>query len=305
MAVEGSFGRCIEVCFPQVQVRSVVVMGEGWDSVAVLVNGSLVFRFPKRSDVEAQYVREARLLPALAAVLPLPIPDVRFFWPGDATFPRCFLGYELIVGVPGCSSVLGDRAGLLARQLAGFLSALHGFPIERACALGVPWCDAAGWRMRYVCLYQDVCAFVFPLLSVSEREAMAALWEGFLSDDGLFLFQPSLVHQDLTGDHILVGAAGVCGVIDWGDVAIGDPAIDVAGLLYAFGAGFVRDVLAGYRADGDALLLRRALFYRQIIPVHEVLFGCQMGLEGHVQAGLLELRGGEFGGGWGVGGGRL
>ena len=44
----------------------------------------------------------------------------------------------------------------------------------------------------------------------------------------------ALVHGDLYAAHLLVGADGdPCGVIDWGDVHIGQPVVDLA-LLFSF-----------------------------------------------------------------------
>jgi len=60
--------------FPNVPITTLDYLSEGWESVACLVNGHLVFLFPKR-DMAEHYLRtEIRLLPELAAHLPLPIP---------------------------------------------------------------------------------------------------------------------------------------------------------------------------------------------------------------------------------------
>lgn len=45
---------------------------------------------------------------------------------------------------------------------------------------------------------------------------------------------PTLVHGDLDGRHLLVNDDGeLCGVIDWGDVHLGDPTADLAA-VHAF-----------------------------------------------------------------------
>ncbi|WP_433025623.1 phosphotransferase [Actinomycetospora sp. CA-053990] len=49
-----------------------VPIGSGWDSDAVLVDGRWVERTARRPAAEAGLRREARLLPWLAAWLPLP-----------------------------------------------------------------------------------------------------------------------------------------------------------------------------------------------------------------------------------------
>ena len=78
------YQQIIAACFPDLAIERCRPIAEGWDSVAVAVNDQLIFRFPKRCDIEPQYQIERLLLPALAGALPLPVPDVAFFWLGGA-----------------------------------------------------------------------------------------------------------------------------------------------------------------------------------------------------------------------------
>jgi hypothetical protein len=58
-----------------------------------------------------------------------------------------------------------------------------------------------------------------------------------------------LVHQDLKGEHLVVGADGrVRGVLAWTGAVVGDPAEDIAGLALAVGspAAVRAATLAGY-----------------------------------------------------------
>src|SRR5688500_12869643 len=92
------YRQIIATCFPELSIASCTIHSEGWDSVAVAVNNALIFRFPKRHNVEPQYQIERRLLPALASALPVRVPDVAFFWPGGAGYPSTFIGHHLIEG---------------------------------------------------------------------------------------------------------------------------------------------------------------------------------------------------------------
>src|SRR5262245_17365683 len=129
----------IKACFPKLEVRSIAPASEGWDSVAIEVNGEYIFRFPKRPDVEPQYEKEARLLAELAGQVPAPIPRFAFVWPGGAAYPMRFLGHRKLAGVP-----LNDRdftptqLDQIAEQLGAFLTALHHFPVARAAQLLAP-----------------------------------------------------------------------------------------------------------------------------------------------------------------------
>jgi aminoglycoside phosphotransferase (APT) family kinase protein len=64
----------IALQFPELAPVLLVSMGAGWDNTAYLVNGTWVFRFPRRW-VAANLIRmEAAILPAIAQRLPLSVP---------------------------------------------------------------------------------------------------------------------------------------------------------------------------------------------------------------------------------------
>ncbi|MBK9711046.1 MAG: phosphotransferase [Kouleothrix sp.] len=283
----------IAACFPELAINTCEFVSQGWDSVAVVVDGELIFRFPKRPDVEPQYRMEALLLEALAGRVALPLPRFAYVWDGRPPYRQVFVGYRMLAGEqlrPGLLAALG-RAGIAA-QLGGFLSDLHGFPVEQAARCGVQGGDAAQWRLRYRNQYADVQARVLPLLDADARARVARRWAGFLEHDANFRFRPALAHCDLSGDHILVDPAGgtVSGIIDWGDAAIGDPALDFTGLLDDYGAGFAELALAAYRREVDPTFRERMAFYRFVMPFNEILFGLRTGLQPHVDAGLAQLR---------------
>jgi aminoglycoside 2''-phosphotransferase len=289
----------LEVCFPQLQIHSVVPISEGWDSIAVDVNGEYIFRFPKRPDVEPQYEKEARLLAELARHLPAPIPQFVFLWPGGSAYPVRFLGHRKLAGVPlDLHDFTPNLLESLAGQIGAFLAALHNFPVARAAQLLAPnepgiiiAGGAAGWRHYYQQLYRQVREQALPLLGASARAAAEQLWENFLGADAYFGFQPALVHNDLTANHVLcdITGAAISGVIDWGDVAIGDPAIDFAGLLADCGADFMELALAAYAGGVDDTFRSRTQFYAEAMPFNDILFGLATGDAALVAQGVEAL----------------
>jgi aminoglycoside 2''-phosphotransferase len=286
-----NYRQIIAACFPGLALRSCQQVAEGWDSVAILVNDALIFRFPKRRDVERYYQIEWRLLPALAGVLPLPIPDAAFFWPGGAAHPGSFIGYHMISGVQLTHEHLSpNRAGDIARQIGQFLSALHSFPIEQATQLGVPKGDQTTWHQSYRDQYARLESRVLPLLSPAAQARIARDWQAFLSDQTHF--RVALIHHDLADEHILYDPARgtLSGIIDWGDTAIGDPAIDFTGLLAAYGEGIVERVLEHYHGHVDASFRDRMRFYRGVMPLNTVLFGLDTAQEEFVRQGLNEIQ---------------
>jgi len=73
-----------------------------------------------------------------------------------------------------------------------------------------------------------------------------------------------LVHGDLHFRHLLVGGGAASGVIDWGDVCVSDPAIDLP-LLWSFvppkGRGAFLDA---YGPVNEAQLLRARVLAVQL-----------------------------------------
>jgi len=287
-----SYRAIIAACFPEFPIATCAVHSQGWDSVAVLVDDTFIFRFPKRPDVEPQYRMEARLLPQLAPTLSVAVPRFEFIWPGGRSYPQRFVGYRMIAGRSLDASLFRSfQAEPLAKQLGRAIGEIHRFPTKQATMAGVPGGDAQHWRGEYRALYERIQAQVFPLLSTTARERCAARFEAYLQKEAYFQFAATLIHRDLNAEHILVDPArnAVSGIIDWGDAAIGDPAIDFTGLYAELDREFMDQVLAHYDAAGDSTLRERALFYAFVMPFHAVLFGLSIGSRQHIDEGLAQL----------------
>ena len=67
--------RLIEAQFPDLELSSLSLLGQGWDMTVWLVNERWVFRFPRRDIVIPGLTNEIAHLPLLAPLLPLPIPS--------------------------------------------------------------------------------------------------------------------------------------------------------------------------------------------------------------------------------------
>ena len=110
------------------------------------------------------------------------------------------------------------------------LRELHSFPVDRARALLGDAGTVDEWRSGYEELWLDINARVVPLLSAAVGGAVTREFADFVRDVN---FEPALVHRDLGPEHILVGDA--LAMIDFEDVAIGDPVIDFVGIFNEFG----------------------------------------------------------------------
>jgi aminoglycoside 2''-phosphotransferase len=283
----------LQACFPTLGVERCVPLGEGWDSVALLVNGQDVFRFAKRPDAAVRQAREAELLTMLADRLPLPIPRYTHTWTDPAWPGKRIVGYRLIAGeqlIP--ARARPEHRATQAAQLGEFVSALHTVPVEQARRHGAQGGAAASRREAYRGFFAIVRANMLPLFTAREQAAIVAYWSRYLDDDTCFAFTPTLVHRDLNTEHVLFDPAtgNLTGVIDWGDAGLDDPAVDFAGVRHQLGDDFARQMLAAYRHPLDTTFLRRMDFYAGMEPFHEIRFGQMNGDAAHLAHGIEWVR---------------
>jgi aminoglycoside phosphotransferase (APT) family kinase protein len=248
-----------------------------------------VFRFPKRPDVERQLFIERAVLPFLAERTAVPVPAFAFHGVPSARFPMHFAGYEKLTGVPAIGvEPAAANPGRLAQVLGEFLSSLHAFPVETASALDVPAYPAA-------LLLEEVreeALSDLPRVREALPDAPETEWRRFFErpPDGAGV-TPVLVHGDLAAEHILIDpdAGEITGVIDWSELAVGDPALDVAGLCHWGGTGLAAAVLSRYQPRLDDGLLARARYLGACRGVGDIVFGLESGRSEYRDAGARAL----------------
>jgi len=222
--------RLIADRFPELGVESLELVAAGWDNTVWLADGRWAFRFPRREIALPGLERELAVLPALAPLLRLPVPVPRFVGRPTEAYPWPFWGGELVPGRESCELALSDDDRVaVARALAAFLRALH----DPAVAAAVRAADLfpvdpngrADMAVRVLRVREQ--------LADAER---AGLWQRSRRADELLdeagrLPAPKaavLVHGDLHFRHVLLDAERrPSGVIDWGDVCLADPAVDL------------------------------------------------------------------------------
>ncbi|MDQ3069157.1 MAG: phosphotransferase [Acidobacteriota bacterium] len=278
--------------FPEVRGRTSSFLGGGCDSDAYEIDGEWVFRFPKRADVAAQLAVERAILPRIASVLPVPVPSFLYFGRPSPMFPFHFAGYRRLDGEPALrlpSHVM--PLGPLASSLARSLSALHAFAVEDAEARGVATqpIDAVIDEAR-----ADALGAFEQVASASPESPLDA-WRRYLRAG----IEPprgapaTLLHNDLAAEHVLIDAKAkkVTGIIDWSDVAIGEPAADFAGIFHWGGETLLRRVIAEYCGRLDAAQLACARYLAACRGASDVRFGTETGRPEYVAAGIAALEG--------------
>jgi aminoglycoside phosphotransferase (APT) family kinase protein len=232
IAVEDSLvSRLLTEQFPLLGLPHLEVLGVGWDNVAYLVNHQYVFRFPRRHIAVRLLERETRILPLLVAALPLRIPAPEFVGQPDSFYPYPFTGYRMISGTTACRVDWTDESRIQnAVEIAGFLAALHRIPIDDKTREWAPGDDISRTDLekRFEVMKERVAQLEGEAFLHDQKVVLVETAEA-LSQTPPWIGQTCWVHGDLYARHLLVDeATRVNGVIDWGDVHLGDPALDLS-----------------------------------------------------------------------------
>lgn len=215
--------RCIRAQCPKIEFRELREYAHGWDNTVFITDTGWSFRFARRAIALPGLQREIDLLPAIAASVPLPVPvPLHHGTFGDPPWP--FLGFRFLPGTELVHARLDDRTDV-APEVGQFLAALHAMP-EPA---GLPMdpfgrADAATLAAR---AREELAGLV----------ADPAIEEILTEADKLPPPEGSTVlsHGDLYARHILVNDHGhTSGIIDWGDLCLAPPAVDLAVAYSAF-----------------------------------------------------------------------
>ncbi|MFJ5956135.1 aminoglycoside phosphotransferase family protein [Paenarthrobacter sp. NPDC092416] len=198
----------------------VPVASSGTDNVMLRLGDRFVVRLPRIDDAAGSLAKEwkysAFLGPQLPAAIPAPIAKGA---PGRG-YPWAWTVSEWL---PGENPVPGRAELGLAADLAAFVRTLH------AIDVGVPASDATlssyrGGRIdaRETATRKaiaDCDGLLDTALLTEVWDLVAQAPEG----DGNAVW----IHTDLQPGNLLVSGSRLAGVIDWGGLAIGDPAVDL------------------------------------------------------------------------------
>ncbi len=208
---------------PHLADRPLVPGPTGWDNTHWLLGGDLAVRLPRRRTAVGLVVNELTWLPAIAGGLPVAVPvAVHAGEPGgDWPWP-----WSIVPWFPGERSDLAYpplEPEEHAATLGGFLAALH---------VPAP-ADAPHNPYRSIPLAERAVRTDAAMEALAERgegDAVAVLhaaWQLGL-DAPAHAGPPTWIHGDLHPGNQLAHDGELHAVVDWGDIAAGDPAADLA-----------------------------------------------------------------------------
>lgn len=224
----GMARKAIVAQFPQLKPVSVKAFSEGWDNVVYAVNDTLLFRFPRRELVLPVLDNALRIMPKLAPLLSLPVPKPEFIGEASPVYPYPFFGYRKMAGNSATELRLPDDARRpLAAQLGRFLKTLHAqIELAEDCDIPVdPYQKASPHRVLER-TSKALCA-IHPHYDAATITAFEALLEKVPQEH---LVPYVFTHGDFYSRHLLIDpdTHQLTGVIDWDDIHIGHPALDLS-----------------------------------------------------------------------------
>ncbi|MFI6297876.1 aminoglycoside phosphotransferase family protein [Nonomuraea sp. NPDC050790] len=232
---------------PDLADLSIREVAGGWGNQMWRLGDELAVRMQRMDPTPELQLKERRWLPVLAPRLPLPVPTpVRFGEPSER-FPKHWTVMTWVPGEPLDHGAIsrGDHA---ADVLAGFLRALHvEAPADAPTATdrGTHPRDCTGGFERFLEAVSPEDAA--DVRHVWDDAVAAAGWEG----------PPVWVHGDLHPANVVVSDGTLCGIVDFGDVFVGDPAWDLAAAWVLLPDGMAARFFETY-AHADEAAIRRA-----------------------------------------------
>ncbi|HEU5029199.1 MAG TPA: viomycin phosphotransferase [Spirillospora sp.] len=250
----------------------------------VVIGSDRVVCLPRTPAAAARLPQRAAALHALAGL------DLGFRTPEPLlrsdTHEAPFLVLSRIPGEPLQTDALNDAQvfDTVAAQYAMLLSGLARAATDETVRAVLPQAPEGRWRL----FAENVRAELFQLMSDSGRlradRELTAL-------DGLPHLSCAVVHGDLGAENVLWewthGLPRLSGVLDWDDVALSDPAEDLAAISAGYGPELLERVLAlgGWSNHG---LLTRIAAIRGTFALQQALYAIRDGDEEQLADALAD-----------------
>ncbi|WP_344478416.1 phosphotransferase [Kineococcus aurantiacus] len=223
----------------------------GWGNQMWRLGDALAVRVQRMGTDPAPQLKERRWLPLLAPRLPLPIPvPVRSGVPSQR-FPKMWTVMTWVPGLPLDQAAI-TRGEYAADTLAAFLRALHVTAPADAPA------DTGRGAHPKDCTdgFDFFLGSLEPAAIGSRTADVRAVWDDAVAAPA-WEGSPVWVHGDLHPANVVAAEGTLAGVVDFGDLFAGDPAVDLAAAWVLLPAGAAARFLAAY-GQADEAMVRRA-----------------------------------------------
>jgi macrolide phosphotransferase len=250
--------------------------GEGNYDAARLVTGDgreLIVRIPTSQQAEteqsADLIALRALTPGIRSRLPFDAPTVVGQLPVDGT--RAVV-LDFVAGTHLDPTALSSDE-VLADSLGVAIAAIHSLPTSFVAEAGLPLLTTELIRADAHRIVSRAAETRLLPTAVRER------WQAAVEDNSLWQFQPTVIHGALAADRILVirqdGHGLVNGVLDWGSLRVGDPALDLHWIatLGATGEQTLSTYAVSCSRGPDRFVTLRARLYAELEIARWLLHG--------------------------------
>ena len=225
------------------------VKNPGHDNRTFRLGDKMSVRLPSAQWYAAHVKTEQAWLTKLAAHLPLPIPVPLAMGEPDQRYPWQWSINNWLEGENATLERIEDLSQF-AIDLADFLNALRSIDASEAPLPGPDNFFRGGDLSVYDAETREC---ISELQDTVDVKAATAVWESALA--ARYTGPAVWLHGDVAAGNLLVNAGRLCAVIDFGQLAAGDPACD-ATIAWTFFSGPSRDAFRRRLSLDSATWLR-------------------------------------------------
>ena len=273
-----------------INVVSLSLLGEGYDSKAYLVNSEYIFKIKYSANKKKGYDKEKAIYDFLNKKLStnIKIPNIEYSYISDDI---SILGYKEIKGKflsPNLyNSLTLEEQQLLKKDIAYFLRQMHDLDTTGISSYTIDN------KQNVLEEYELLKNTIYESLSDLEKEYVKRFMKRLNSTD-IFDGKKCLCHNDFSCNHLLLDENNrLCGVIDFGDAGIIDEYCDFIYLLEdseeEIGKSFGEDILKIY----GNIDIEKAKEYQDVVeeyyPIETIVYGIKNNRQDFIEKGRQEI----------------
>jgi aminoglycoside 2''-phosphotransferase len=276
--MNSSYIENIKQVYPNLSIEDYQPIEIGQNNDVLIINKSLVFRFPKYIDGIKQLKKETEILKYIRGMVSIPTPQPIYQSFKKLESGKVFTGYKLIEGTPLWKESLDkikntDLIKGVASQLVAFLIELHSISNEKV--RGILKLKDENPRKEMSELFHKIQNKLYSYIRKEAQNEITQSFKTFLDGKAFLNLKTTLIHGDFGASNILWNpqTSKVSGIIDFGGSGFGDPAYDFAGLLSSYGEDFYNICINLYPNGNE--ISERVKFYKSTFALQEALHGLE------------------------------
>ena len=273
-----------------IEINSLDLIGEGYDSKAYLVNGEYIFKVKYSANKKKGYEKEKSIYDFLNQnlVTNIKVPNIEYSYISDEI---SILGYKLVKGTfltPEIYSTMStEEQELLKKDIAYFLRQMHDLDYTDINSYAIDN------KQNVLEEYQLLKTTIYNSLTDIEKQYIENFMQR-LNSTTIFDGKKCLCHNDFSSNHLLLDENNrLCGIIDFGDSGIIDEYCDFIYLLEdseeEIGPNFGEDILRLY----GNIDIEKAKEYQDVVeqyyPIETIVYGIKNNRPDFIEKGRKEI----------------